>query len=63
MLARRANDWAVYDVSIEDVGMVENYRAQFDRIIRAHGILQLMADLQAKQAQLGALLGRRHDAS
>jgi phospholipid transport system substrate-binding protein len=57
MLARRGNGWMVYNVAIEDVGMIENYRAQFDRIIRAHGISQLMADLQAKQAQLGAGLG------
>jgi phospholipid transport system substrate-binding protein len=59
MLARRGNDWRVYDVEIENVGMIENYRAQFDRIIRAHGISQLMSDLQAKQAQLGAGLGTR----
>lgn len=57
MLARRGNDWMVYDVAIENVGMIENYRAQFDRVIRAHGISRLMADLQAKQAQLGAGLG------
>ena len=53
----------VYDVAIENVGMIENYRAQFDRIIRAHGISQLMADLQAKQAQLGAGLGTTRGAS
>jgi phospholipid transport system substrate-binding protein len=63
MLARRGDDWIVYDVAIENVGMIENYRAQFDRIIRAHGISQLMADLQAKQAQLGMLLGHAHGAS
>jgi phospholipid transport system substrate-binding protein len=57
MLARRGKDWMVYDVAIENVGMIENYRAQFDRIIRAHGISQLLADLEAKQAQLGPLLG------
>jgi len=63
MFVRRGKDWMVYDVAIENVGMIENYRAQFDRIIQAHGISQLMADLEAKQAQLGALLGARHDAS
>jgi phospholipid transport system substrate-binding protein len=59
MLARRGNDWMVYDIAIENVGMIENYRAQFDRVIRAHGISRLMADLQAKQAQLGARVGTR----
>jgi phospholipid transport system substrate-binding protein len=63
MLVRRGKDWMVYDVAIENVGMIENYRAQFDRIIRARGISQLMADLQAKQAQLGERLGNRGGAS
>jgi phospholipid transport system substrate-binding protein len=63
MFARHGNDWIVYNVAIEEVGMIENYRAQFDRIIRAHGISRLMADLQAKQARLGALLGTRRGAS
>jgi phospholipid transport system substrate-binding protein len=63
MLARRVEDWVVYDVVIENVGMIENYRAQFDRVIRNHGIAQLMADLQAKQAQLGARLGNHRGAS
>jgi phospholipid transport system substrate-binding protein len=63
MLARRGKDWMVYDIEIEDVGMIENYRAQFDRIIRAHGISQLMIDLQAKQAQLGTRLGNHRGAS
>jgi phospholipid transport system substrate-binding protein len=57
LLARHGSNWMVYDVEFENVGMIENYRAQFDRIIRAHGISQLMTDLQAKQAQLGAGLG------
>jgi phospholipid transport system substrate-binding protein len=63
LLARHGSNWMVYDVEFENVGMIENYRAQFDRIIRAHGIAQLMADLQAKQAQLGAALGTRRGSS
>jgi phospholipid transport system substrate-binding protein len=63
MLARHGSDWKVYDVAVENVGMIENYRAQFDRVIRAHGIARLMADMQAKQAQLGAGLGNRAGAS
>jgi phospholipid transport system substrate-binding protein len=57
LLERRGPDWAVYDVVIEEVGMIENYRAQFDRVIRSHGIARLMNDLESKQAQLGARLG------
>lgn len=63
LLARRDSNWMIYDVKFENVGMIENYRAQFDRVIRAHGISQLMADLQAKKAQLGAGLGTRRGSS
>jgi phospholipid transport system substrate-binding protein len=63
MLGRRGKEWMVYDVTIEGVGMIENYRAQFDRIIRAHGISQLMADLHAKQAQLRSRLGNGRNPS
>ena len=62
-LERRDTDWAVYDVVIEDVGMIENYRAQFDRVIRTYGISRLMTDLENKQAQLGVRLGSRRGSS
>jgi phospholipid transport system substrate-binding protein len=57
MLEARGDEWTVYDVAVEDVSMVENYRAQFDRVIRRKGIPQLLSQLEAKQAQLAALLG------
>jgi phospholipid transport system substrate-binding protein len=62
-LELRGTDWAVYDVVIEDVGMIENYRAQFDRVIRTYGIARLMTDLENKQSQLGARLGDRRGSS
>jgi len=37
--------------------MVENYRAQFDRVIRARGLSRLEAELRIKQAKLDAMLG------
>ena len=57
MLERRGNDWIVYDVEVEDVSMVENYRTQFDRVIREQGLAQLLNDLRTKQKQLAALIG------
>lgn len=58
MLERRGNDWIVYDVEVENVTMVENYRAQFDRVIRHHGLTQLLNELKAKQKLLAALIGK-----
>jgi phospholipid transport system substrate-binding protein len=52
---RRGNDWLVYDVGVEGVSMIHNYSAQFDRVIKDHGLQQLLADLRAKEQQLQAL--------
>ena len=41
--------WLVYDVSIEGVSLVSNYRAQFDRIIRSSSYKQLAEKLKAKK--------------
>ncbi|HTO11055.1 MAG TPA: ABC transporter substrate-binding protein [Candidatus Binatia bacterium] len=41
--------WLVYDVSVEGVSLVSNYRAQFDRIIRSSSYKQLAEKLKAKK--------------
>jgi phospholipid transport system substrate-binding protein len=46
---RLGDDWRVYDVAIEGVSLVSNYRAQFDRIIRASSYKALAEKLKAKQ--------------
>jgi len=58
MLERRGQDWMVYDVAVDGVGMVANYRAQFDHVIKRQGLKQLLDDLRAKQKQLAALIGK-----
>ncbi len=44
---RRGDRWLVYDVLIESVSLVANYRAQFDQIIRAGSYGQLVEKLKA----------------
>jgi phospholipid transport system substrate-binding protein len=46
---RVGSHWLVYDVSIEGVSLVSNYRAQFDRIIRGGSYKQLAEKLKAKK--------------
>jgi phospholipid transport system substrate-binding protein len=58
MLERHADDWIVYDVVVEGVSMVANYRAQFDRVIKRQGLAQLLSELRAKQRQLTDLIGK-----
>ena len=44
--------WRVYDVKIENVGLVANYRSQFNRIIQQSGYNDLIQRLKTKQEEL-----------
>jgi phospholipid transport system substrate-binding protein len=44
----RENQWRVYDVVIENVGLVANYRNEFSGIIRREGFPRLMERLREK---------------
>lgn len=46
--------WMVYDVVIEGVSLVSNYRSQFNRIITANGYPELVKKLQTKSEELKA---------
>jgi len=47
-LVRRGLGWAVHDVALDGVGLVENYRAQFSRIIRDTSYAELISRLRDK---------------
>ena len=52
---RVGDRWLVYDVTIEGVSLVANYRAQFNRIIQASSFRGLVDKLAAKKEEaLGA---------
>jgi MlaC protein len=40
--------WAVYDVSIEGISLIGNYRTQFNAVINRSGYPELVAKLKAK---------------
>ncbi|SPF49208.1 Toluene tolerance family protein [Syntrophobacter sp. SbD1] len=44
-------NWMVYDVAIEGVGLVTNYRSQFDEILSRSSFDDLLTQLKAKVAQ------------
>lgn len=46
--------WMVYDVVIEGVSLVSNYRSQFNKIITANGYDKLVKKLQSKKDELKA---------
>jgi len=45
--------WLVYDVNIEGVSLVTNYRSQFGEVVRKEGFRGLMAKLDEKLKKLG----------
>jgi phospholipid transport system substrate-binding protein len=58
LLEQTGNRWKVYDVTVDNISIIANYRNQFNRVINEQGFPKLMADLRAKQQQLGSELGQ-----
>jgi phospholipid transport system substrate-binding protein len=56
-LLLRDGDWQVFDVIIEGVSLVNNYRTQFNKIILEESYEALVKKLQQKSAQLEAVKG------
>lgn len=57
-LVDRKGDWRVYDVAIEAVSLVRNYRSTYGEIIRRDGFDALLEQMRAKLAEL-----RQNDAA
>ena len=43
---KRAERWLIYDVTIENISLIANYRSQFDRIIRSSSYAELVKRLR-----------------
>lgn len=43
---KRAERWLIYDVTIENISLIANYRSQFDRIIRTSSYAELVKRLR-----------------
>jgi phospholipid transport system substrate-binding protein len=53
-MLKKGDRWLVYDVNIEGVSLVSNYRTQFNKIIQTGSYNELMQKLRAKHDELGA---------
>ena len=51
-LLQASGTWKVYDVVIEGVSLVSNYRSQFSRIIHESGYAELVRRLKTKVSEL-----------
>ncbi len=47
-LLREDGDWRIYDVVVENVSLINNYRAQFGRIIRKSSYKELVEKIRQK---------------
>ena len=47
-LLRTEGDWRIYDLVVENVSLVNNYRSQFNRIIRKTSYEELVKKLKQK---------------
>jgi len=54
-LLKEGNRWMVYDVVIEGVSLVSNYRSQFSKIITGQGYGALVKKLKVKSEDIKAL--------
>lgn len=50
-MLKEKNKWMVYDVTIEGVSLVNNYRNQFNKIIRSDSYEELVKRMKNKQAE------------
>ncbi len=53
-LINKAGEWRVYDVIVDGVSLVNNYRGQFTKIMRSSSYADLVDQLRKKSAQLKA---------
>jgi len=50
-LFRRGENWMVYDVNVEGISLVSNYRTQFNKIIQTSGYNTLVDRMKTKQTE------------
>jgi phospholipid transport system substrate-binding protein len=48
-MLRRSDKWQIYDVILENVSLISNYRAQFDKIIRTSSYGELVKRLKDRK--------------
>jgi phospholipid transport system substrate-binding protein len=53
-LLKEGNKWMVYDVVIEGVSLISNYRSQFNKIINEQGYNELVKKMRTKNEEIAA---------
>jgi phospholipid transport system substrate-binding protein len=56
LLLKEDGTWKIYDVTVDAISIIANYRNQFNRVMNNKGYDVLIKDLKSKQAALAASL-------
>jgi phospholipid transport system substrate-binding protein len=56
LLLSEGGTWKIYDVTVDAISIIANYRNQFNRVMNNKGYDVLIKDLKSKQAALAASL-------
>jgi phospholipid transport system substrate-binding protein len=60
LLLQEDGTWKIYDVTVDAISIIANYRNQFNRVMNNKGYDVLIKDLKSKQAALAASLATNH---
>jgi phospholipid transport system substrate-binding protein len=52
-MQKRGDRWLMYDILLEHISLVGNYRSQFDQIIRTGSYAELVKRLRDKRLEAG----------
>jgi phospholipid transport system substrate-binding protein len=52
LMHQTSGQWRVYDITVDAISLIANYRNQFNRIINNQGYPKLVSDLEAKRQEL-----------
>ncbi len=56
-LRKTAGGWKIYDVTVDAISIIANYRNQFNRVMNNQGYETLIGDLKSKQESIAASIG------
>jgi phospholipid transport system substrate-binding protein len=56
-LKKTAAGWKIYDVTVDAISIIANYRNQFNRVMNNQGYATLISDLKSKQESIAQSIG------
>ena len=58
LLRREGENWRIYDLDIDAISVMANYRQQFNRVLNNDGYPALVSMLRKKVQELGSTLDK-----